>query len=254
MRRRVTVPMKLAFAAGVVAGLAVAAYALPVRQWVHATTEWASELGPAGLIALIALHAFLTVFPIPNSWLQLAAGAMFGTGLGFVVGWIGAIVGGFLGVLLPRMLARDMITRWVRRRRRMARLDAAIQNSGWTLIVLCRLSPFVPYAGSNYVFGLSGLPLFRLTLVTALCIAPSTAMYAWFGAESTDEDAIGALSGLAVAAGVVVTIGAGIAARRLAEIGSEPGPSEPPGEDGRSGLVDLDSDSGLARLDDNAPE
>lgn len=213
---------RLGIGAAVVVAITVAAQVLPVRSWVEATTAWAHELGTGGLVLLVLLHGLLTMLPIPNSWLQLSAGAMFGVRAGFVIGWTGAVLGGALGVLVPRRVAGRMVSRWIASRPRLARLDSALAQSGWTLIVLCRLSPFVPYAGSNYVFGLSHVPFVRLMLITTLCIAPSTLLYAWLGALGAGGREIGPAAWVAMAVGAVITVAAGIAAHRLAESGEDP--------------------------------
>lgn len=212
---------RLGIAFAVIVALSIAVYLFPVREWVDAATAWAKGLGTPGLLVLVVIHGLLTTLPLPNSWLQLSAGAMFGTQLGFVVGWLGAVLGGVLHMVLPRHLARGLVQKWVARRPKLRRLDAAMQRSGWTTVTLCRLSPFVPYAGSGYVFGLSGLPMWGLSAITATCIVPSSLMYAWFGSLSTHAEPIGPVGVAAVVAGVLVTVAAGIAAKRLAD---------PPGE------------------------
>ena len=214
-RRRVPV------AAIVIAALFVAPLFLPVRDTLLLLIDGVASLGPWGPAALILIHGIVVLLLLPNSWPIISAGVLFGPLWGTVVGWLGSMLGGLFAVLLGRTYARDWVERKLRDNPRAARVDKAVAGRGWTVVAVIRLSPFVPYALMNYVLGLSRIRLWVLGVVTGICIIPSTALYAWFGAIGRDGlDGAGGLPAdpsdwALVAMGILMTVFAGWYVRQV---------------------------------------
>ena len=115
---------------------------------------------------------------------------------------------------MTRWVAREAVARWLTGRPKLAQLDAVLPKAGWSLVFWLRLS-HRPESGSNYVFGVSALPMFRLIAITAACIVPSTAMYAWLGARGAGAGTAELLTTLIGVAGIAVTVSGAVATRRL---------------------------------------
>lgn len=166
----------------VIAMLFVAPLFIPIGDTLRFLIEWVGSFGPWGPAALIVAHGLIVLLLVPNSWPIIAAGVLFGPLWGTVVGWAGSMLGGLFAVLLGRGFARERVEKKLSDNPRAARIDRAVAERGWKVVAVIRLSPFVPYALINYVLGLSSIRLWVLGVVTGLCIIPSTALYAWFGA------------------------------------------------------------------------
>lgn len=182
---------------------------LPVAETPRFLIGWVGSLGAWGPVALILFHGLIVLALVPNSWPIIAAGVLFGPVWGTAIGWTGSMLGGLFAVLLGRGLARDWVEQKLRESPRAARIDRAVAERGWKVVAVIRLSPFVPYALLNYVLGLSGIRLWVLGVVTALCIIPSTALYAWFG--SIGRAGLEGQGGLPADPGDWALVGCGIA-------------------------------------------
>ena len=114
---------------------------------------------------------------------MLLAGAAFGVQYGtFLV-----VVGSTLSTLFCSLLARAMArTRYERRMLRgsphLAALNTALGTEPFRLVLLLRLSTFVPFTWSSYLVGLSHADMPRLLAATAIGSAPNSLAYVSSGA------------------------------------------------------------------------
>ena len=114
---------------------------------------------------------------------MLLAGAAFGVQYGtFLV-----VVGSTLSTLFCSLLARAMArTRYERRMLRgsphLAALNTALGAEPFRLVLLLRLSTFVPFTWSSYLVGLSHADMPRLLAATAIGSAPNSLAYVSSGA------------------------------------------------------------------------
>src|SRR5689334_21401162 len=69
-------------------------------------------------VVFIFIVAIGTAVGIPGLPLMVAAGAFFGTMIGAVVSWTGGMLSAALGYWIARTIGRDVITRWLKRFRR----------------------------------------------------------------------------------------------------------------------------------------
>jgi uncharacterized membrane protein YdjX (TVP38/TMEM64 family) len=112
------------------------------------------------------------VLCIPGSVLSLGAGFVFGLAFGSIVVWIGASSGAALAFLLGRFLLRDNVAKMMRRSPTWQGLDTALQEEGWKLMLLLRLSPIVPFSLLNYGLGITPVSFFSYVLTTSVGILP----------------------------------------------------------------------------------
>lgn len=139
-------------------------------------------IGSAGLLAPLAyvvLYAVGTVAFVPGLIFALAGGALFGPLWGSVWNLIGATVGATLAFLVARYIAGG----WVARKAGglLKRAIDGIDVEGWRFVALVRLVPLFPFNLSNYVLGLTRIPLHHYVLATLVCMIPGTLAYTWLG-------------------------------------------------------------------------
>ncbi len=172
----------LALVLAVVALSAAAKTFLPLGEWIKALSAWVEKLGPFGIIVFILIYAAGTVLFVPGSLLTIAAGLIFGVGLGFVAAWSGAVIGAALAFLIARYVARGRIEAKARENEKFGAIDEAIGQQGWKIIGLLRLSPLIPFNASNYLYGITRIGFWPYLLASAGGMLPGTLLYVYLGA------------------------------------------------------------------------
>jgi uncharacterized membrane protein YdjX (TVP38/TMEM64 family) len=86
-----------------------------------------------------------------------------------------------LAFLAARYLLRDKIQPLLNRRPKYRKLDRAVADDGWQVVVLMRLSPIVPFNLQNYALGVTAIPFMHYLTATLIGIAPGIAIYVYFG-------------------------------------------------------------------------
>ena len=174
-----------------------------------------------------ATYAAATLAPVPKNALSVAAGFVFGFGVGVSVVWVAGMAGAVVSFWLGRVLGRDGVERLSRGR--LARVDALVdQYGGWAVLGL-RLVPMVPFTALNYGSGLTNLRLSVYLAATAVGVVPGTIAYVALGAYGTDPRSLPFLAAAAVLLGL--SVGGAVLARRRHRPPPHPAPPRvtPPG-------------------------
>ena len=138
--------------------------------------NWLGLWAPAGYVAFYALA---TVAFVPGAAVTLAGGALFGPIWGSVWNLAGATLGATLAFLVARYLAGDIVAR--KAGGLLKRLIDGVDAEGWRFVAFVRLVPLFPFNLSNYVLGLTRIPLHHYVLATLVCMAPGAIAYTWLG-------------------------------------------------------------------------
>lgn len=207
------------------------------------------SLGPLGPAAFILAVASLECVPLlPTQPLSLASGLLFGAQKGALCMLTGTTLAALLAFALARGVGRPLAEKIIRhemsesgghggngggssRSTVQSKLQegvAAIENGTfWQqagAVFVLRMTPFVPFSASNYILGLSPLPLPPYVLGTTVGMAFWSCVYASLGGASrallrkgADPDALlndllHRTSALTEEAGVVAAVVAGVAA------------------------------------------
>jgi len=140
---------------------------------------------PQGALAFVPLYALWVTLLLPGVWASMLAGALYGTGWGSVLVFVGACLGAEAAFLIGRHGLRD----WARRRLlaapRLQAIEAAVSREGLKLVLLTRLSPAFPFSVLNLAFGLSGVSLRDYSL-GLIGILPGTILFCGLGALAGD--------------------------------------------------------------------
>jgi uncharacterized membrane protein YdjX (TVP38/TMEM64 family)/rhodanese-related sulfurtransferase len=149
---------------------------------------WLASLGPWAPVGHMMLFALGTVAFVPGVVFSLAGGALFGPFWGSLWNLAGATLGATLAFLVARYIAGD----WVARKAGglLKRVIDGVDAEGWRFVAFVRLVPLFPFNLSNYVLGLTRIPLHQYVIATLVCMVPGAIAYTWLGHAGR-----GALSG-----------------------------------------------------------
>lgn len=129
------------------------------------------------LPAYFIAYAFLDIFFIPTQALSVIAVLLWGWIKGGTVELFAATVGAIFPYLIARGTLRESITARLSHHEKTARV---LEREGFTLLLILRVVPIIPYTILNYVAGLSSLPLWRYLAATFLGMIPSVFIFAYF--------------------------------------------------------------------------
>lgn len=189
------------------AGLAAMADELSI-EGVRATVE---AVGPLAPLVYVLLYAVLTVLLLPGSPFTVAAGVLFGPGLGLVVALLGATLGATGSFLVGRVIGRDAVAQLAGER--MQAIDRALARRGFAAVLTVRLIPLFPFNVLNLVCGVTRLTLRDYVLGTAIGIVPGAALLAVAGGSIDDPTSpvfVASATGF-----VLLAVVTGLVARRL---------------------------------------
>ena len=213
-----------------------AAAFLPVTDWLLGFVGWVRGLGAVGVAVYAVVYVAATVLMLPGSVLTLGVGFLFGPLWGIVFASPVSVTAATASFLLGRTVAREAIGARIEAHPKFAAIDAAVGREGLKLIALLRLSPALPFALSNYAFGLTAVRTRDYVLGSALGMLPGTFLYVYLGSLASDvaqlaggapEGASGAKTALLVLGGVA-TLAVTIYVTKLArEALAELLPSDP---------------------------
>ncbi len=169
-----------------IAALVAGVRLLPTAEWIGAVNAWVESLGAWGPIAYGAFYIVAALAFIPGSAITIGAGALFGLGLGTVVVSIASTTSAALAFPLARSLFRDRVQRVAKSRPSFQAVDAAIEDGGWKIVGLLRLSPVVPFSALNYLLGVTNVRYVPAVLISWIAMLPGTLLYVYFGAIGKD--------------------------------------------------------------------
>ncbi len=200
--------IKLLVLAAAAAGLGVAGYFLPVKEYIQAALDWTAKFGSWGPIIVAAIYIPACVLLLPGVVLTLGAGMLFGLTVGTVAAVsIGSTAGACAAFLVARTFGRGWIRQKVARHPKFAAIDEAVGREGFKIVLLTRLSPILPFNLLNYAYGLTRVKFASYVLASWIGMLPGTILAVYIGS------AVGSLAGEAksIAERVFFFIGLGVA-------------------------------------------
>jgi uncharacterized membrane protein YdjX (TVP38/TMEM64 family) len=181
--------------------------------------DQARSMGLIGAVLIVLFYIAACVLMLPGSILTLAAGAVFGVWIALPIVSAGATLGACAAFLVGRFIARDWIARRLAGRPRLAAIDRAVGDKGFTIVLLTRLSPVFPFNLQNYAYALTGISFWKYALATWLGMLPGALMYVYigavFGQTARGEKTTGQWA--LYAAGLAASIVAAVLVARIAQ-------------------------------------
>jgi len=176
---------------------------VPANVWIEVVARKISQLGWAAPIVYVALYVAGTLVLAPSPLMSIAAGVAFGW-WGFPLAVVAATAGATVSFVLCRYFLKDDLEDWLTDKRIFKAAKHAVDEQGWKILVLLRLSPAVPFGMLNYLMGLTKIPLGMYVWSTTLGILPGSFVDIYIGVVG-QKLADGA-QGAYLAAGAAVTI------------------------------------------------
>ena len=190
----------------------LAARALPVDALVKSLQGWIEGLGVWGPVAFAGLYALWAVAFLPGSALTLAGGAVFGLWTGTITVLFGATLGAALSFLIARYFARERVEKLAKSNHKFGAIDSAIEEGGWKIVAMLRLSPAMPFNLQNYLYGVTAIGFWPCVLTSMAAMLPGTFMYVYLGHLAGESLAAATGGGGDKPLGQWILLGVGLAA------------------------------------------
>jgi uncharacterized membrane protein YdjX (TVP38/TMEM64 family) len=138
-------------------------------------------MGTLGPLYFGVAYTIAEILAIPAIPLTASAGYLFGPLEGTLVVLLSASIAAAVSFVIGRTLLRDYVESVLEEYPKFAKIDRAIGNEGFKLMLLLRLSPIFPFALSNYLYGASSINFSAFFFGTLFGFAPGTLAYVYTG-------------------------------------------------------------------------
>ena len=163
------------------AALAVVTWYSPFALWFKHVHRLVVEMGWLGPAVFVLIYIVGTVLLVPGIVMSMAAGLLFGF-WGIPIVSLGGTIGATLAFIIARYLARERLEQLAAGNATFKAIDQAVSGQGGKLVALLRLSPMIPFSVSNYLYGLTDVPLGQYMLGTWLGTIPVICLEVYLGA------------------------------------------------------------------------
>ncbi|MDH0313012.1 TVP38/TMEM64 family protein [Klebsiella pasteurii] len=145
------------------------------------------QSGAFGYTLYILLFIVATLFLIPGSILVIAGGVIFDPLAGTLLSLLAATFASSLSFLFARWLGRELLLKYIGQTTIFQAIEKGIARSGADFLILTRLIPLFPYNIQNYAYGLTAIPFWTFTFISALTTLPGIFIYTLMASELIRE-------------------------------------------------------------------
>jgi len=153
-----------------------------VRHIYTKLLHWIEASGPLAPLLYIGLYVLACVCLVPGSVFILGSGLLFGLFYGTVLSWVAAIATASVAFWLGRLGLRRILSNGWQENRYWRVIEQAVEDQGFRIALLSRISPFFPFPILNYLFGISRIRWSDYLFGSMLGEIPSTFFYVYLGA------------------------------------------------------------------------
>lgn len=143
--------------------------------------ERTASSGPLGYFGFILIYILSTVMMLPGSPLTFTAGALFGFWKGLILVSIGSTLGATCAFMVSRYLIRKSVEKRVLENKKFQSIDNEINEQGWKIVILSRLSPIIPFFLLNYALGITKIRFIHFIFASWIGMIPGTTTYVLMG-------------------------------------------------------------------------
>ncbi len=158
-------------------------------------------LGTALAFFLVYIAATGASLPVAGI-LTLAAGAIFGLGLGTLIASFASSIGATLAFLAARFVLRDFVK--ARFGARLDAVDAGVAREGGFYLFTLRMVPAFPFVFVNLALGLTSMKTWTYYWVSQIGMLAGTIVYVNAGTQLARIDALGSILSAGVVASFVL--------------------------------------------------
>ena len=153
---------------------------------VYQGSPWLTSLG------YLVLYVAVTGLSLPGATLlTLAAGAIFGLGLGTLIVSFASTIGATLAFLLARYLLRDAVQR--RFEKQLGPINEGVRKDGAFHLFALRLVPAFPFFAINLAMGLTPLKVWTFFWVSQAGMLAGTLVYVNAGQQIGQLESLGGI-------------------------------------------------------------
>lgn len=163
-----------------------AEYRFNLRGVIADILEWSKNQGVLGALVFILVYIISAVLLIPGTILTFAGAAIYGLFWGVVLVSIGSTMGAMLAFLIARYGVRNWLSRKMKASSRWAAIDEIVEEDGWKIVFLSRLSPLFPFNLLNYFYGITAVSFRDYSLASWLGMMPGIVLYVYLGSLAGD--------------------------------------------------------------------
>jgi uncharacterized membrane protein YdjX (TVP38/TMEM64 family) len=138
-------------------------------------------MGDVGVLYFGLIYVVAEILAIPAFPLTLSAGYLFGLNTGVAIVLFSATIAACIAFFIGKTILRSWVETIINGNPKLAKIDRAIGERGFKLLLLLRLSPIFPFAISNYVYGASSIDFTSYVWGTMLGFTPGTIAYVYTG-------------------------------------------------------------------------
>jgi len=151
----------------------------PVKQYLtpEVLGRYLDMVGMWAPVIFILIYAAGICLFIPGTLLTAVGAALFGPYWGFVVVWIGAMIGASAAFIIGRTLGREFAASLIGDR--LKKYDDAIERNGFATVLYLRLVYF-PFTAMNFGMGLTRVRFWDYFSGTGLGIIVGTFIFTFF--------------------------------------------------------------------------
>jgi len=171
--------LKVSILAGFIVLAVILVRFTPIKELFEAE-QFGYFLQKAGILAPIVfmvIYAIGICLFVPGTVLGAMGALFFGTWLGFLYVWLGAMTGAMLSFLIGRYLGREFTASLIGEK--LDRYDEAIERNGFATVLYLRLIYF-PFTPMNFGMGLTKVRFWDYVAGTGLGIMVGTFIFIFF--------------------------------------------------------------------------
>jgi uncharacterized membrane protein YdjX (TVP38/TMEM64 family) len=170
-----------------VVGLIVLAITyFPATTFFNTVNLWIKSLGIWGIPAFTFIYVLISILAIPRIALILIAGTMFGVVNGIITVSVSDVLGASACYLVGRTVVLKRVIKLKRRFPRLKKIDRAVVEQGWKVLLFSRLSPMIPSNILNYGFSCTRVNFWQYLFFTWLGMLPIIFYYVNLGHFGAD--------------------------------------------------------------------
>ena len=152
-----------------------------IIQNIPSIIEKTASSGPVGYLGFILIYIVSTVMMLPGSPLTFAAGALFGFWKGLILVSLSSTLGATCAFMVSRYLIRKSVEKRVLENKKFQSIDNEINEQGWKIVILARLSPIIPFFLLNYALGITKIRFIHFIFASWIGMIPGTIVYVLMG-------------------------------------------------------------------------
>jgi uncharacterized membrane protein YdjX (TVP38/TMEM64 family) len=186
----------------------------PARELLRSLLGALQDMGPWGAVLLVVAFVASTLLLIPTPLLTIGAGFLFGPVAGLAVGMTAVVLGAVATQVAGRIVLRHVGRPLGLDGPRWTRVMDGVDEGGFGLLILLRMSYLFPYTWMNYAVAMTRAPVRANALATFLGMLPVIGLQVYVGSIARDlaeaisgGEGVGIVEILVLGAGAVISVG-----------------------------------------------